>query len=117
MTQAQFTEVQRAVENFPAEDLKKVKSKLDLKSLRSELSKLNMNTTFLKILARKYNLKYTISESGPNTTQAKQTNTTVKTTRLMLLNGESKTEKSHNYILKSSLENKQKIFEMFNINI
>ena len=35
----------------------------------------------------------------------------------MLLNGESKTEKSHNYILKSSLENKQKIFEMFNINM
>ena len=35
----------------------------------------------------------------------------------MLLNGESKTEKSHNYILKSSLEDKQKIFEMFNINM
>ena len=35
----------------------------------------------------------------------------------MLLNGESKSEKSHNYILKSSLENKQKIFEMFNINM
>ena len=69
MTQAQFTEVQRAVENFPAEDLKKVKSKLDLKSLRSELSKLDMNTTFLKILARKYNLKYTLPESAPNTTQ------------------------------------------------
>ena len=117
MSQAQFTEVQRAVENFPAEDLKKVKSKLDLKSLRSELSKLNMSTTFLKILARKYNLKYTISESGPNTTQAKQTHTTVKTTRYMLLNGQSKTEQSHSHILKSSLENKQKLFEMFNINI
>ena len=74
MTQAQFSEVQRTVENFPAEDLKKVKSKLNLKSLRSELSKLNMSTTFLKILARKYNLKYTISETGPNTAQAKQAN-------------------------------------------
>ena len=35
----------------------------------------------------------------------------------MFLNGESKTEKSENYILKSSLEDKQKIFEMFNINM
>ena len=68
MSQAQFIEVQRAVENFPADDLKKVKSKLDLKSLRSELSKLNMSATFLKILARKYNLTYTVSESGPNST-------------------------------------------------
>ena len=35
-----------------------VVTKLDLKNLRSELLKLNMNDQFLRILARKYNLKY-----------------------------------------------------------
>ena len=35
----------------------------------------------------------------------------------MLLNGESKTEKVDNYILNSALEDKQTIFEMFNINM
>ena len=54
---------------------------------------------------------------GPNSAPATQANSTVKTKRLMLLNGESKTGKSDNYILKSSLEDKQKIFEMFNINM
>ena len=71
MSQEQFLEVQRAVENFPADELKKVKSRLDLKSLRSELSKLNLSAQFLKILARKYNLKYTLSESGQNSTPDK----------------------------------------------
>ena len=43
MSQTQFVEVQRAIENFPATELQKIKTKLDLKNLRSELLKLNMN--------------------------------------------------------------------------
>ena len=58
LSQTQFVEVQRAVENFPATELQKIKKKLDLKNLRSELLKLNMNEQFMKILPRKYNLKY-----------------------------------------------------------
>ena len=134
MTQAQFVEVQRAVENFPAAELQKVKSKLDLKSLRSELAKLNMNDQFLKILARKYNLKYTHSEleqnstpdkqnisnvktSESNSTPDKQYITHVKTSKYLLLNGVSDSTNSNKFILKSSLETKHKLFEMFNVNI
>ena len=62
MSQAQFVEVQRAIEHFPATELQKIKTKLDLKNLRSELLKLNMNEQFMKILARKYNLKYNQSD-------------------------------------------------------
>ena len=78
MSQAQFVEVQRAVENFPAAELQKVKSKLDLKNLRSELAKLNMNDKFMKILARKYNLKYTQSELVENSTPDKKHISNVK---------------------------------------
>ena len=35
MTQAQFCEVQRKIENFPADDLKKIKSKLDMSNLET----------------------------------------------------------------------------------
>ena len=68
MSQTQFVEVQRAIENFPATELQKIKTKLDLKNLRSELAKLNMNEQFMKILARKYNLKYTQSDLMENST-------------------------------------------------
>ena len=55
---------------------------------------------------------------GPNSAPATQDGgPTVKIKRLMLLNGESKTEKADNYILKSALEDKQTIFDMFNINM
>ena len=120
MTQAQFSEVQRTIENFPADDLKKIKSKLDLKNLRTELSKLNMDQTFLKILTHKYNLKYPnkYSETGPNTTPTLQdTEPTVKIKRLILQNGDNILGKTDNFILTSALKDKHAIFEMFNINI
>ena len=50
LTQTQFLEIQRAVENFPASELSKVKKDINLKNLRSELIKLNMNGQFLRIL-------------------------------------------------------------------
>ena len=99
MTQAQFSEVQRTIENFPADDLKKIKSKLDLKNLRTELSKLNMDQTFLKILAQKYNLKYPNknSEIGPNTTPTLQdTGPAVIIKRLILQNGDNITGNTDN---------------------
>ena len=99
MTQAQFSEVQRTIENFPADDLKKIKSKLDLKNWRTELSKLNMDQTFLKILAQKYNLKYPNknSEIGPNTTPTLQdTGPAVIIKRLILQNGDNITGNTDN---------------------
>ena len=50
MTQAQFCEVQRKIENFPADDLWKIKSKLDIKNLRNELAKLDMDQNFSEFL-------------------------------------------------------------------
>ena len=88
--------------------------------MRTELSKLNMDQTFLKILARKYNLKYPnkYSETGPNTTPTLQdTGPAVKIKRLILQNGDNITEKADNFILTCALEDKHAIFEMFNINM
>ena len=75
MEQAQ---VQRAIENFPASELQKVKKKLDLKNLRSELMKLNMNQQFLRILARKYNLKYDQSDLIKTSTPAAEKTSNVR---------------------------------------
>ena len=49
MTQQQFSEVQDKIKNFPAQELSKIKNNLNLKNLRNELAKLD-----LQILARKY---------------------------------------------------------------
>ena len=90
MTQVQFCEVQEKIKNFPADELHKIKSKLNLKDLRNELSKLNMDQQFLRILARKYKLKYPQKqvESGPNTTQINTgTEPAVKINQLLLQNG------------------------------
>ena len=78
LSQTQFVEIQRAVENFPASELSKVKKKLDLKNLRSELLKLNMNDQFLRILARKYNLKYDQSDLIKTSTPAAEKTSNVR---------------------------------------
>ena len=49
LTQTQFLEIQRAVENFPASELSKVKKDINLKNLRSELLKLNNNNVYSNI--------------------------------------------------------------------
>ena len=150
MSQTQFVEVQRAIENFPATELQKIKTKLDLKNLRSELLKLNMNKKFMRILARKYNLKYTqsdlmktstpdvkhisnIKQSGSystsnnqnisnvktsesNSTPDKKHITHVKSSKYLLLNGVSDSTNPNKFILKSSLESKHNLFQMFGIN-
>ena len=79
-----------------------------------------MDQTFLRILARKYKLKYPNkhSESGPNTTPTHQeTEPTVKINQLILQNGDNILAKTDNFILTSALKDKHAIFEMFNINI
>ena len=110
-----------------------------------------MNDQFLKILARKYNLKYTHSELEENSTPDKQNISNVKTSesnstpdkqnisnvkisesistpnkkhithvkmsKYLLLNGVSDSTNPNKYILKSLLESKHKLFEMFNVNI
>ena len=69
MTKSQFSEVQEKIKNFPAQELRKMKNKINLKNLRYELAKLDLDEQFLRILARKYRLKYPQKEiiSGPNT--------------------------------------------------
>ena len=63
LSQEEFYEIQKKVQNFPANSLRKIKGKLNLTDLWQELSKLDMNQTFLHILAKKYKLTH------PNTSQ------------------------------------------------
>ena len=71
LSQEEFYEIQKKVQNFPANSLRKIKGKLNLTDLWQELSKLDMNQTFLHILAKKYKLTHpNASQIQPNSEPA-----------------------------------------------
>ena len=80
-----------------------------MKDLRQKLKNLNIDKTFSKILARKYKIKL-------STTSQVISDQNVKIQSLFLGRGKQNTADSENSILKSSVQDNLKIFQMFDIN-